>query len=169
MVHVYTGDGKGKTTAALGLALRAVGRGFRVAIVQFLKAQPSGERAASERLHPDLVIHAVGRPGMVDPAHLQPEDTAAAKAGLDLARNLLRSGEYQLVVLDEVCVSTAWGLLAVDEVVELVKSRPPGVEIVLTGRQADERLLALADYVTEMRSVKHPFERGVAAREGIEW
>ncbi len=168
-VQVYTGDGKGKTTCALGLALRAVGQGLRVFIVQFLKGRESGEVRAAARLAPELTIRSFGRPGLVNFKSPAAEDLALARQALDLGRHLIRSGEYEVVILDEINVALAGQLLPLAEVLQLLQERPPGVEVVLTGRSAPPELVAVADLVTEMRPVKHYYEAGVAGRRGIEW
>ncbi len=168
-VHVYTGDGKGKTTAAMGLVMRAAGRGWRTAVVHFLKAGAAGEDVAAACLQPEVSATSFGRVAMVDPSCLAPEDIAAAEDGLHFAESIVRDGEHDLVILDEICLAVAWNLLKLDDVIAMIETRPPGVEIVLTGREADRRLIELADYVTEMRCVKHPFDKGVETREGIEY
>jgi len=170
LVIVFTGDGKGKTCAALGQAVRAVGRGLRVLVVQFLKACASGEHEAARRLAPDLEIRVMGR-GFVplpdDPAF--GEHRAAAREALEYARKVLRSGERDVVVADEIL--TAVGLAVLDEtdVLSLLDARPPGVHLVLTGRGATARLVARADLVTEMHALKHPYDSGGGAEPGIEF
>ena len=168
LVHIYTGDGKGKTTAAIGLAVRAVGRGWRTAVIHFLKAQTTGEDIAAARLQPQLSAMSFGCDTMVDPSSPAPEDIAAAEDGLQHSQSIISDGEHDLVILDEICLAVAWNLLKLDDVIAMIETRPPGVEIVLTGREADRRLIELADYVTDMRCVKHPFDKGIEAREGIE-
>lgn len=169
LVHVYTGDGKGKTTAALGLALRAAGHGMRTYIAQFLKGQDYGELHALERLSPWVVIEQFGRPGFVHVKGVTPEDRAMAVRGLTCAREAMGSGAYDLVILDEINVALYFGLIELEEVLALLEDRPEHVELVLTGRGAPEELLERADYVTEMREVRHPYQRGILARKGIEF
>lgn len=167
LVQLYTGDGKGKTTAALGLALRAAGRGYRVFIGQFMKAQDCGELHSLEQLAPQIVVEQFGRPEFViGPA--QPEDVAAAQRGLARIREALASGAYQVVIWDEVCVALHFNLLDLADVLAALDERPVGVEVVLTGRRAPQELLDRADLATEMRPIKHPYERGIPARRGIE-
>lgn len=166
-VQVYTGEGKGKTTAALGLALRASGHGLRTYIGQFLKGQPTGELLAL-RDHPLIRIEQYGAPTFLRREEIPPEDVARAREGLALARDAVRSGAYDIVVLDEVNLAIWFGLLEVADVLDLLDERPPGVELVLTGRRAPEALVERADLVTEMREVKHYHARGVHEREGIE-
>ncbi|MBW1918097.1 MAG: cob(I)yrinic acid a,c-diamide adenosyltransferase [Deltaproteobacteria bacterium] len=168
LVQVYTGDGKGKTTCALGLALRAVGRGFKVLMIQFLKGEESGERLAALRLAPEFTIRHFGRCGFIRKDHPDPQDVAQAQEALALAQQSIQSGEYDLVILDEINIALYFNLLSVAEVLDLLQSRPPQVEIVLTGRYAPPEIIAAADLVTEMKNLKHYYERGIPAREGIE-
>ena len=166
-VQVYTGDGKGKTTAALGLALRASGHGLRSYIGQFMKGQRYGELEAL-RDHPLITIEQYGDVRCIRREEVTPEHVAQARRGLDRVRQALLSGEYDIVVLDEVNVTIWFGLLAVEDVLALLDQRPEHVEMVLTGRRAPQELIDRADLVTEMRMVKHYYEQGVVAREGIE-
>lgn len=168
LIQVYTGDGKGKTTCALGLALRAVGQGFKVFIVQFLKGRDTGEWRAAARLAPDLTLQHFGRSGMVSLRSPAREDLDLIRQGWSLARQVIKSGEYDLVVLDEINLVLAHDLIPLEEVLEVLQRRHPWVEVVLTGRQAPTELVAIADLVTEMRPVKHYYQIGVAARRGIE-
>jgi cob(I)alamin adenosyltransferase len=169
MVHVYTGEGKGKTTAALGLACRAVGYGFKVYIVQFMKGNIEyGELKTAERLAPYLTIRQMGRPTFVNRVNPDPEDVRLAQQALDLVEKIVMGGEYDVVILDEINVALEFGLVALDRVLQLMAARPSHVELILTGRGAPEELMESADLVTEMREVKHYYQRGVASREGIE-
>ena len=169
LIQVYTGDGKGKTTCALGLALRAVGQGLKVYMVQFMKGRDTGESRAAARLAPDLTLRSFGRPGMVNLASPAGEDLALAREALDLARQVISAGEHDLVILDEINVALTYRLIPLEEVLKLLRGRPPWVEVVLTGRQAPPEVVALADLVTEMRPLKHYYQAGVPARRGIEW
>ena len=167
---MYTGDGKGKTTCALGLALRAVGQGLQVYMVQFMKGRETGElRAAAERLAPDLTMRSFGRPGLVNLRAPAPEDLALVREAWDLARQVILAGKHDLVILDEINLALTFNLLAPEEVFQVLRERPPWVEVVLTGRQAPPELVELADLVTEMRPLKHYYQAGVPARRGIEW
>ncbi|HJV66645.1 MAG TPA: cob(I)yrinic acid a,c-diamide adenosyltransferase [Geomonas sp.] len=169
LVQVYTGNGKGKTTASLGLAFRAVGRELEVCIVQFMKGGGDyGEHLAAERLFPNLTIHRTGRDGWVKKGDPHPEDVAQARLALDLAHKSLACGKYDLVILDEINGAAWFELVTVDEILALIAEKPEGVELVLTGRSADQRVMDAADLVTEMREVKHYFAKGVQARVGIE-
>ncbi|NLI74367.1 MAG: cob(I)yrinic acid a,c-diamide adenosyltransferase [Euryarchaeota archaeon] len=168
LVQIYTGNGKGKTTAALGLALRAIGNDLKVAMVQFMKSdQYYGEYHISKTL-PNLLLLPMGRDCLVYEGKAKQEDYDAAEAALAKSKELLHSGEYDIVIMDEVNVTIHMGLIGVDKVVDVVKNRPPRVEMVLTGRYAPQELLDLADLVTEMKMIKHPYEKGVPARDGIE-
>lgn len=168
LVHLYTGNGKGKTTAAFGLALRTAGRGGRVMIIQFLKGQPTGEVIAVRRI-PEIEVRRFGSDRFVDPKNPRPEDVQLAREGLDIAAQALSSGDYRLVILDEVNVAVAFNLIGEEEVISAVESRHPETEVVLTGRYAPDSFFEMADYVTEFREIKHPFSRGIRAREGIEF
>jgi cob(I)alamin adenosyltransferase len=180
-VLVYYGQGKGKTTAALGLALRAIGRGWRVCMLQFTKSgewppgEPVGETAAAPRLAPALELIATGI-GFVnilgDPYPFEAHQEAAAK-GLELARQKLASDQYDLVILDEILGAVGQGQLDLDAVLEVVTNRPPSVSVLMTGHDDREtfieRVLAVADLATEMRKVKHPFDEGRQALKGLDY
>ena len=168
-IQVYTGNCKGKTTAALGLALRAVGREMMVCMIQFMKGGgPYGEHLAALRLAPYLTIIQTGREGWVNRENPDPEDVRLAGEALETARKALTSGDYDLVILDEINGAVSFGLLAVHDVLALMRQKPSNVELVLTGRNADEKVIEAADLVTEMREIKHYYKAGVAARVGIE-
>jgi cob(I)alamin adenosyltransferase len=166
-VQVYTGDGKGKTTAAFGLAMRAAGRGWRVLVLQFMKADPScGEVVSAVKL--GIRVEQVGLDHWVVKGEATPDDLRAAAAGFDRARALVGSGEYDLVVLDELITALYFELVPLDDARALLTGKPAHVELVLTGRRAPDEIVAAADLVTEMRPVKHYYDAGVGAREGIE-
>jgi len=168
-VQVYTGNGKGKTTAALGLALRAAGHGLRTYIGQFMKGQHYGELEAVKLLKPYVTIQQYGRPGWV---HVkQPpeeEDVRLARKGLEKARRVMLSGEYDIVVLDEITTAHHFGLILLPDLMSLIDSKPDGLELIITGRHAPPEVIAAADLVTEMVEVKHYFQKDVSARDGIE-
>lgn len=166
-VQVYTGNGKGKTTAAFGLALRAAGHGLRTYIGQFMKGQVYGELQSLQD-HPLVEVEQYGDAVCIRREDVTAEHVARAQHGMKRARDKMCRGDFDIVVLDEVNVSIWFGLLSVDEVLQFLKQRPPGVEVVLTGRYAPEEILAEADLVTEMQERKHYFARGVLARDGIE-
>jgi cob(I)alamin adenosyltransferase len=168
-IQVYTGNGKGKTTAALGLAFRAAGRKIKVCMIQFMKGgAPCGEHLAAELLAPYLTIIRTGREGRVNRQSPDPEDVRHASDGVNYAKQALACGEYGIVILDEINGAVAAGLVDLEEVISLLQSKPDDLELVLTGRNAHERILAAADLVTEMRDIKHYFRAGVFARSGIE-
>ena len=167
-VQVYTGNGKGKTTAALGLALRAVGRNLRVCVLQFIKGSGRyGEHLAAEKLAPLLTIIQTGRPGWVNTTDIT-EDRKVAQEALVQAEQLLKSGEYDIFICDEINGAVGFGLIDVEQVLELIRQKPEKVELVLTGRNAHPLVIEAADLVTEMCEIKHYYKAGIPARTGIE-
>ena len=166
-IQVYTGDGKGKTTAALGLALRAAGAGVRVFIAQFVKGRPTAELVSLTRFSDLITIKQYGR-GRFIVDEPDPEDIEAARQGLQETQQAIASGEYPLVILDEANVAVDLGLFSVEALLATVEAKPKHVEIVITGRNAHKRIIERADLVTEMRQVKHYHSKGVEARTGIE-
>ena len=169
LIQVYTGDGKGKTTAALGLGLRAVGRGLRVIMIQFLKGnQETGELNMGGRLSPNFVIKPMGRDGFVDPANPNDEENNLARAALKEAEAILKEKRCDLLILDEVNVAVSLGLLHEADVLQLMNDKPDDMELVLTGRSAPAAFIARADLVTTMACTKHYFNMGQGARIGIE-
>lgn len=169
LIQVYTGNGKGKTTAALGLALRAVGRKFRVCMIQFVKgSEPCGEHLAAEMLAPYLTIIQTGHKGWLGRKKPGPEVTARAREAFDLAQKAVTGAEYDLVILDEINTAVSYNLVTVEELLQLMKDKGACVELVLTGRNAAREVIEAADLVTEMREIKHYYKAGVKARIGIE-
>ena len=168
LVQVYTGNGKGKTTAALGLALRAVGNGLNVLMVQFMKGTSSGELEAARRLSPFLTIIKAGREGFIFKGEVDPVDLKMAEEGFLLAKKAIEDREYDIVILDEINMAVDFGLIPLSDLLQLVDSKPVTVELVLTGRNAKPELLEKADLVTEMVERKHYYAKGVPARKGIE-
>ncbi len=169
LVQVFTGEGKGKTTAALGVVLRALGHGLRVCIVVFMKGDyPYGEWEILSKL-PNINIARFGFRSFTDPAALKPEEIQQAKQALEAAHQAIFSGNYDLVVLDEVNVAVAFKLIELDEVVKLIEDKPSNVELILTGRHADTKLIQLAGLVTECLKIKHPYDKGIMARPGIDY
>jgi len=168
-IQVYTGDGKGKTTAALGLALRAAGYKYKVYIGQFLKGQEYGELLSAKKLQPYITIEQFGRKGFIhvtkDPDE---EDIKRARRGLKKCREAMLSRKYRIIVLDEINVAVDFNLLTEEEIHKFLDKRPEDVEIILTGRYAPPSFLKRADLVTEMKAKKHYYKKGVRAREGIE-
>jgi len=168
LVVVYTGQGKGKTTAALGLVFRALGRGMRVAVVQFIKGKwKTGERMFAETL-PELTFLVMGK-GFTWNSDDLSRDRSAAQSAWATAKQLIASGGNQVVVLDEITYAINYGFVELDDVLGALRDRPPHVHVVATGRNAPEALRGVADLVTEMTAVKHPFERGVAAQPGLDY
>jgi cob(I)alamin adenosyltransferase len=169
LVQVFTGDGRGKTSAAIGAVIRALGHGLKVYIVFFMKGDyPYGERSILAQL-PNVTMESFGSRGFTDPANIKPEEKEQAKRALAAAREAMLSGSYDLIVLDEVNIAVAFKLVELEEVLRLIEDKPEGVELILTGRRADSRLVKSADLVTEMLKIKHPYDEGVAGRKGIEY
>ena len=169
LVQVFTGDGKGKTTAALGTVVRALGQGRKVYIVFFMKGDyPYGERNILNKL-PGVDFESFGSLDFVYADSVTPGDKEQARLALDAARNAALSGKYDIVVLDEVCVAVAFNLIPVADVVDLIKDKPFNVELILTGRRAAPELIEIADLVTECLKIKHPYDKNVDSRRGIEY
>lgn len=167
LVQIYTGDGKGKTTAALGLALRAAGVNLNVYICQFIKGKVYSELEALKKIK-NITIEQYGR-GCFIRGRPKKEDVTYAKKGLAKARAIMMSGRYDMVILDEVNVALKLGLLNTSDIIEMIKRKPKSVELVLTGRYVPPSLMKLADLITEMREIKHPYQKGIKARRGIEY
>jgi cob(I)alamin adenosyltransferase len=169
LVQVYTGEGKGKTSAAFGLALRAMGRGLKVYVIQFIKGGfDYGELYVVKRL-PNLELKSFGRGKFVRDLPPKKEDIKLAKEAFELAKEVVNGGQHDVVVLDEINVALHLKLLKNEEVVDLIRRKPKHVELILTGRYAPLEVVELADLVTEMKEVKHPFTKGVESRKGIEY
>jgi cob(I)alamin adenosyltransferase len=166
-VHVLTGDGKGKTTAAIGLAIRAAGAGLTVFMGQFIKKGIYSEIKALKRFDDLITVEQFGRGRFIrnDP---EPEDLQAAQRGLDRLHHIVGDDTHDVVILDEANVAVRLGLVTIEQLLDLIAARPRGMEMVVTGRYAHSRLVETADLVTEMSAVKHYFTQGVTAREGIE-
>lgn len=168
-VQVYTGNCKGKTTAALGLSFRAAGHGLKSYIGQFMKGQHYGELEAVKMMQPYITIEQYGKPGWIH-VHNPPreEDIQMAQEGLRRAKNAMLSGEHDIVVLDEINTAHYFHLVSLEDMLEIIAYKPDGVELILTGRYAPLEVIAVADLVTEMVEVKHYYQKGVQARDGIE-
>lgn len=166
-VQVYTGNGKGKTTAALGLAIRAAGAGLKVFIGQFVKGMPYSEFAILKRLQDMITIKQYGRECFIDKEPSE-EDINRARQGLSELGNIILSGRYDLIIIDEVTIATYYNLFTTADILSIIDDRPEHVEIVITGRYAEPELLERADLVTEMKEIKHYYTRGIEARTGIE-
>lgn len=168
-VHVYTGDGKGKTTAALGQAFRAIGHNLRVFMILFMKGNVEyGELETARRLSKFIEIREMGRETFVSKENPEAIDIQWAQDGLSLAKKILQDGEHDLVILDEINVALDFKLISLEDVLELIRMKPDKVELILTGRYAHPDVLTSADLVTEMKLVRHYYDRGVEARVGIE-
>jgi len=166
-VHIYTGNGKGKTTAAFGLALRATGAGYRVFVGQFIKSERYSEIEVLERLIPEVECRQFGRGCWLRGAPSQ-EDIQLAQQAMEAIRQVMSEGTYRVIILDELVTALYFKLVQLDQVLELLAIKPTNVELVLTGRYAPDQLIEAADLVTEMREVKHYYQQGVLARKGIE-
>ncbi len=164
---MYTGDGKGKTTAALGLAMRAAGAGFRVYIAQFVKGMEYAELRTLSKLSDSITIKQYGRDCFIR-GKPQEEDIRAAQEGIKEVKEIMCSGQYQVIILDEANIATHYELFTVDDLLDFIRSKPEDVELVITGRKADPRIIDVADLVTEMKEIKHYYNVGVQGRDGIE-
>ena len=177
LVIVYTGDGKGKTSAALGAAMRALGHGWRVLVIQFFKGDwpvVYGELELAKRLHPQFEVLQLGRGFVKIMGDKKPfgEHVEAAKAALELTRERMLSGKYDVIILDEVNYALGYldfKLIELDDVLQLLKEKPPEMHIILTGRNAHPKVIEAADLVTEMKEIKHPMKKGVPAQQGIDF
>ena len=173
-IQIYTGDGKGKTTASLGLALRAIGHGWKVLMVQFTKggeqgANYYGELASAAKLMPNLEVAQFGLDRVVYSHNIKIEDYKVTRKGWQYTKEAINSGKYQLVILDELNICADLGMIKISEIKETLMNKPQNMEIVLTGRRAHPELIAMAHLVTEMTPIKHYFNTGVMARQGIEY
>ena len=169
LVIVITGNGKGKTTAAFGQALRAIGQGYKVFVLQFMKGRKYGEFIAAEKYLPPLTIRMSGLDSFVmrnNPADI---DIELAQKGLDAAQKAIKSGKYDMVILDEINVALDFKLIALTEVIELIKNKPANLDLILTGRYAPPEIIELADTVSEVKEVKHHYKVGIKDRAGIEY
>jgi cob(I)alamin adenosyltransferase len=165
-IQVYTGNGKGKTTAAIGLAVRAAGAGLKVFIAQFIKTKRCSEHKALDRLKDLITVKQYGT-GFLKKKD-QTKAIEAAQKGFEEVKSIIASKTYDMVVLDEINVAIHHNLLNVEDIVDMLNSRPSNMEVVLTGRYADEKIIEIADLVTEMKEIKHYYKKGVKARKGIE-
>jgi cob(I)alamin adenosyltransferase len=169
LIQIYTGHGKGKTTAALGQAMRAAGQGLKVYIIQFMKGWPYYGELDTVGHHPNITLKQFGRPDYVDKEKPEPQDVRMAEEALEHARDIVMSGRYDLVILDEINVALEWKLISLEDVLSLLDQKPEGVELILTGRYAHPEVIARADLVTEMHEIKHPYQKGIISRRGIEY
>ena len=169
LVVVITGNGKGKTTAAFGQALRAVGQGYRVFVLQFMKGRKYGEFIAAKKYLPNLTIRLSGLDSFVMRDNPAAIDIELAQKGLDTAKKAIKSGKYDMVILDEINVALDFKLVALPKVIELIKNKPAGLDLILTGRYAPPEIMELANTVSEIKEVKHHYNKGIKDRAGIEY
>lgn len=170
LVSVFTGEGKGKTTAAIGTVVRALGHGLKVYIVFFMKGKDyiHGEFKALSKV-PGVTMTSFGHRGWLHENNIKPEHKEQARRALDAARQAMLSGDFDLIVLDEINVATSSKILELDDIIELINDKPENVELILTGRRADPRLVRIADLVSEILMIKHPYTEGIKARKGIDY
>ena len=172
LVIVYTGDGKGKTTAALGMALRAAGYNHKICIIQFIKGSwPYGEIESIKRLEPEveLVIVGKGFVGIIDDKSPREDHEKIAKEAIKISKEKIQSGNYDIVILDEVNYAINLNLINLNDVLDLIKLKPEKLNLVLTGNHAKKEIIDAADLVTEMKEIKHPFKSGIKAKKGIDF
>jgi cob(I)alamin adenosyltransferase len=167
-VHIYTGNGKGKTTAALGLGLRAIGAGLKVHMIQFMKGRRYSEIDAVKNL-PNFTISQYGRDEFVNKDKPEKIDIDLAKKALAYSKDVIKSGKYDVVILDEINVAVDYKLISLEDVLNLIKDKPEKLELVLTGRYAHPEIIKISDLVTEMLEIKHPYQKGVNCRKGIDF
>ncbi len=167
-IHVYTGDGKGKTTAAFGMALRAAGAGKRVFIAQFVKGRTYSEIKAIKRLSPEITLKQYGRKCFIK-NEPDDQDILLARTGLSEVAEVIANDNFDMVILDEACIAIYYKLFSSKELIDAIRQKPGSMEIIITGRYADDELVEIADLVTEMKEVKHYYTRGIQARKGIEF
>lgn len=168
LIHVYTGNGKGKTTAAIGLGIRAAGNGLKVYMIQFMKGRRYSELDALEHV-PHFTVVQFGRDEFVSKEKPEQIDIDLAQKGLAHAKDIITKEEYDLVILDEINVAVDYHLIRVQDVIKLLEKKPENVELVLTGRYAPPELIKRSDLVSEILEIKHPYQKGVMSRKGIDW
>ena len=172
IVIVYTGNGKGKTTASLGVALRAIGHGLRVCMVQFIKGEwHYGELNSIKKLEPDfeLIVAGKGFIGIIDDDHAFEEHVRAARTALDIVEQKISLDTFDIVILDEINYAVQLGLLQLADILKILQNRPKHLSLILTGNHACEEIIKLADLVTEMKEIKHPYKKGIKAKRGIDF
>lgn len=167
-IHVYTGPGKGKTTSALGLGLRAAGAGFQVYMIQFMKGRKYSELESVKLLH-NFTIVQYGRDEFVSKENPEQIDIDLAQKGFEHAQEIIKNSKYDMIILDEINVAIDYNLISVDSMLKLIREKPDNVELILTGRYAHPKLSKVANLVTEMLEIKHPYQQGVIARRGIDF
>jgi cob(I)alamin adenosyltransferase len=172
LVIVYTGKGKGKTTAALGIVLRAVGHGYKVGMIQFIKGEwYYGELTSSKRLEPEFELIAAGRGfvGIIDDDHPIEEHEKAAKDAIEIAKQKIASGDYDIMILDEINYAVKLNLISQEDILDVIAAKPEKTSLVLTGNYVPKAVMDAADLVTEMREIKHPYQRGIKAKKGVDF
>lgn len=172
LVIVYTGKGKGKTTAALGIVLRAVGHGYKVGMIQFIKGEwHYGELTSSKRLEPEFELIAAGRGfvGIIDDDHPIEDHEKAAKDAIEVAKQKIASGDYDIMILDEINYAVKLNLISQEDILDVIAAKPEKTSLVLTGNYVPEAVMDAADLVTEMREIKHPYQRGIKAKKGVDF
>jgi cob(I)alamin adenosyltransferase len=167
-IHVYTGNGKGKTTVAIGLGIRAIGAGLKVIMIQFMKGRRYSEIDVIQHIKNFTVVQ-FGRDEFVSKEKPEQIDIDLAQKGLNYAKDVVKQGEYDLVILDEINVAVDFHLISLEDVIELVEKKPETIELVLTGRYASPDIIKHADIVSEILEIKHPYKKGVQSRKGIDW
>jgi len=167
-IHVYTGNGKGKTTSAIGLGIRASGAGYKVYMLQFMKGRKYSELVTIDKIK-NFSYSQHGRDEFVNKKNPEQIDIDLAKEGFDHAKKLVKSEKYDMIILDEINVAVDFNLIKLKDVLDLVETKPKGLELVLTGRYANKEFVKIADYVTEMLEIKHPYQQGVQARRGCDF
>lgn len=169
MIHIYTGNGKGKTTAAIGQAIRALGHKYKILMIQFMKGDPNyGEVKTIKKLR-NFKVFQSGLPTFVEKGNPSKQDLVLAQKGFTMAKKALKEKKYHMVVLDEINVAVDYGLIPLKDVVQLVKNCPKSIELILTGRYASQELIDLADLVSEVIEIKHPYQKGFVSRKGIDY
>jgi len=169
LVIVITGNGKGKTTSAFGQALRAIGQGYKVFIMQFMKGRDYGEYKAAEKYLPRLTVRRSGLDSFVMRDNPAPVDIELARQGFETAKKAVASGKYNMIILDEINVAVDFKLIPLQDVIDLIKNRPPEIDLILTGRYAPKEIQKLADTVSEVKEIKHHYAAGIKDRAGIEY
>lgn len=167
-VHIYTGPGKGKTTAAIGLGVRAAGAGLKVYMIQFMKGRKYNELNSIDKIDNFTYVQ-FGRDEFVNRENPDKIDIELARKGFEHAKEIIKSNEYDILILDEINVAVDFKLIPLDDLIKLIEEKPKELELILTGRYANPKIVKLADYVTEMLEIKHPYQRGVKARRGIDY
>jgi len=169
---VYTGKGKGKTTAALGIALRATGYDKKICMIQFIKGSwHYGEMDSSKRLEPEFEMVTIGKGfvGIIDDKSPREDHEQIAKEAIKVSNEKIQSGKYDIIILDEINYAVNLGLISINDVLKLIKSKPDNLDLVLTGNHVKDEIIEIADLVTEMKEIKHPFQKGIKAKKGIDF